>query len=108
MQPSCYRWVSLGQLSLKKEAIVEKRRKQKRRTSCVTVFFRKSFLIQVADPQSWPVVIIVFAHLVRPHYAKQNIFQAKTMSDTGETVGLAEWIILLVFKLCGGPVGLEN
>ena len=30
---------------------------------------------------------------VRPHFSKQNKFQAKTMFATGETVGLAEWII---------------
>ena len=27
---------------------------------------------------------------VRPHFSKQNKFQAKTMIATGETVGLAE------------------
>ena len=51
-----------------------------------------------ADPQLWPVVIIVFAPVVRPspifkNLGKQNEFQAKTMFSTGETVGLAEWII---------------
>ena len=30
---------------------------------------------------------------VRSHFSKQNKFQAKTMVSTGETVGLAEWII---------------
>ena len=55
-------------------------------------------LIHSADPQSRPVWIIVFAHVrpsVRPfqNLAKQNIFQAKTMFTTGETVGLADWII---------------
>ena len=59
-------------------------------------------LIHKADPQSRPVVIIVFAH-VPPYFrtsvspfqnlAKLNKFQAKTMFSTGETVGLAEWII---------------
>ena len=49
-------------------------------------------MIHEADPQSRPVVIIVFAH-VCPHFSKQNKFQAKTMFATGETVGLAEWII---------------
>ena len=48
------------------------------------------FLIHEADPQSRPVVIIVFAHVVRPHLSKQNKYQAKTMSATGETVRLAE------------------
>ena len=51
------------------------------------------FLIHVADPQSRPVVIIVFTHVVRPHFSIQNKFQAKTIFATGETVGLAEWII---------------
>ena len=54
-------------------------------------------LIHEADPQqSRPVVIIVFAHVrpsTRPHFSKQNKFHAKTMFATGETVGLAEWII---------------
>ena len=58
-----------------------------------------NLLIYLADPQSRPVVIIVFAHVVRPsvptfpNLAKQNKFLAKTMFTTGETVGLAEWII---------------
>ena len=45
-------------------------------------------LIHLSDPQ-----IIVFAHVVRPfqNLAKPN--RAKTMFATGETVGLAEWII---------------
>ena len=30
---------------------------------------------------------------IHPHFSKQNKFQAKTMFATGETVGLAEWII---------------
>ena len=59
------------------------------------------FLIHSANPQSRPVVIIVFAHVVSPYVrpttfqniAKQNKFQAKTMFTTGENVGLAEWII---------------
>ena len=60
-------------------------------------------LIHSADPQKRPVVIIVFAHVVRPSVrpsipsfpslAKQNKFQAKTMFTTGETESLAEWII---------------
>ena len=56
--------------------------------------------IRSADPQSRPVVIIVFTHVrwyVRPTFqnlAKQNKFQAKTIvTSTGENVGLAEWII---------------
>ena len=30
---------------------------------------------------------------VLPHFSKQNKFQMRTMFATGETVGLAEWII---------------
>ena len=49
--------------------------------------------IHSANPQSRPVVIIVFAHVVRssvrPHFSKQK----KTMFATGETVGLSERII---------------
>ena len=66
-------------------------------------------LIHEADPQSRPVVTIVFAHVirsyvcpyVRPHFSKQNKFQGKTMFATGETVGLAEWIIdvPLIYRL---------
>ena len=63
---------------------------------------KNELLIHLADPQSLPVVIIVFAHVIRPsvclspfiqNLAEQNKFQAKTMFATGETVGLAEWII---------------
>ena len=59
-----------------------------------------NILIHSADPQSWPVGIIVFAHVVRnvrtsvptfQNLAKQN--KAKTMFATGETVGLAKWIV---------------
>ena len=52
-------------------------------------------LIHSADPQSRLVGIIVFANVVRPSplfkITKTN--KAKTMLATGETVGLAEWII---------------
>ena len=73
-------------------------------------------LILSADPQSLPVVIIVFTHVVRPsvptfqNLAKQNKFQAKTMFTTGKTVGLAEWIIndiCLVYD-CFGPLRILN
>ena len=55
-------------------------------------------LLHSADPQSRPVGIIVFAHVIRPsvrhHFSKSsNKSQAKTMFASGETVGLAEWII---------------
>ena len=63
----------------------------------VTCFW---YLIHEAGPPSRPVMIIVFAHVrsfvrpsVLPHFSKPNKFQAKTMFTTGETVGLAEWII---------------
>ena len=48
------------------------------------------FLIHSANPQSWPVVITIFAHIsLRPYKLSQN----KTKIATGGTVGLAEWII---------------
>ena len=51
----------------------------------------------LGQPTALPVVIIVFVHVVcpyfRPQFSKQNKFQEKTMFATGETVGLAEWII---------------
>ena len=56
-------------------------------------------LIHSAHPQSRPVVIIVFAYVVRSsvptsqNLAKHNKIQAKTMFTSGETVGLADWII---------------
>ena len=46
-------------------------------------------LIHEADPQSRPVVIIVFAYVVRS-YVRQYV---RPSVPTGETVGLAEWII---------------
>ena len=54
----------------------------------------KALAFQIAfdplgQPTSQPIVIIVFAHVVRPHFSKQNKLQAKTMFATGETVGLA-------------------
>ena len=52
-----------------------------------------SLLIHSAGPQTRQVVIIVFVRVVSPHFSKSNKFQAKTMFATGETVGLAEWII---------------
>ena len=55
-------------------------------------------LIHLANPQSRPVVITIFARsvwtFVRPtfqNFAKQNNFQGRIV--TGTTVGLAEWII---------------
>ena len=53
------------------------------------------FLIHSANPQSWSVGIIVFAHVVRPSplFKSRNIKQQKTMFATGEIVDLAEWLI---------------
>ena len=51
----------------------------------------KAFLIHSADPQSWPVEIIVFPLFI--NLAKQNNFQVRIVIATGGTVGLAEWII---------------
>ena len=64
-----------------------------------TCCFVHWLLIHSDDPQSRPEVIIVFAHVVRSsvctctfqNLANRNKFQA--MFTTGETVGLAEWII---------------
>ena len=58
-----------------------------------------SVLIHEADPQSRPVVITIFTHVVRPYVptfqnlTKQNNFQVRIVIATGWTVGLAEWII---------------
>ena len=71
-------------------------------------FKSNMFLIHSAGPQSRPVVIIVFAHVVRPSVCPSTLFkssktkQQKIMVATGETVGLAEWIIndtCLVFTI---------
>ena len=48
-------------------------------------------LIHEADPQYH--CFCTCRPFVRPHFSKQNKFQAKTMFSTSETVGLAEWII---------------
>ena len=55
----------------------------------------------INDPQGRPTVTDGSDHCVctcrpsvRLHFSKQNKFQAKTMFATGETVGLAEWIIV--------------
>ena len=60
-------------------------------------------MIHSADLQSRLVVIIVFTHVVRTsvrtcvstfqNVTKQNKFQVKTILATGESVGLAKWII---------------
>ena len=60
-------------------------------------------LIHSDDPQSRPVGITVFSHVVRSYVrpsplsnlTKQN--KQKTIFATGETVGLAEWIIVKTF-----------
>ena len=59
-------------------------------------------LIHEADPQSQQVVIIVFAHVVRPSVpTSQNKtnFKRKQCIATGETVGLARWIIDVITVL---------
>ena len=58
-------------------------------------FNSSDILIHSANPQSRPVVIISFAHVVRPSplFKSSKTKQQKTMVATGETVGLAEWII---------------
>ena len=58
-------------------------------------------MIHSANPQSRTIKIIVFAHVVHPLVRPsvptlQNpgkLNKAKTIFATGETVGLAEWII---------------
>ena len=56
----------------------------------------------IIDPRGRPtvtvgsdhcIIVIIVRTSVRPHFSKQNRFQAKTMFTTGEIVGLAEWII---------------
>ena len=66
-------------------------------SSCQTFLSSSSssILIHSANPQSRPVEIIVFTHVVRlslffKKLAKQKKFQ---VIATGKTVGLAEWII---------------
>ena len=62
-------------------------------------YHSKEKLIHSADPQSRPVVIIIFGHVVRPFVRPSPLFksrktkQQKTMFATGVTLGLAEWII---------------
>ena len=59
--------------------------------------FLPILLIHSAEPQSRPVVIIVFTLVVRlstfQNLSKQNKFQVKAMFTTGETVDMAQWII---------------
>ena len=50
------------------------------------------FLIQSADPQSQPEVIIIFTRGVRP-YVRPSVPTFPKQISAGETVGLAEWII---------------
>ena len=52
--------------------------------------------VVIFDPRGRPTVKAGSDHCFctsRPHFSKQNKFQAKTMSATDETLGLAEWII---------------
>ena len=72
-------------------------------------------LIHSADPQSRPVVIIVFVLVVcpslRPHFLKSSkIKQISSENNVhyspGETVGLAKWIIdeNCLVPICFAPV----
>ena len=80
----------------------------------VTSFLKVSFSFSLIDPLGWPTVTASRDNCFctcRPsvtfhNLAKQN--KAKTMFPTGETVGLAEWIIddtclilivLFIFKI---------
>ena len=65
-----------------------------------TTVDKSSTLLQVIDPRGRPTVTAGSDHCfctcrpsVRPHFSKQNKFQAKTMFASGETVDLAKWII---------------
>ena len=71
-------------------------------------------MIHSADPQSRPVVIIIFAHVVRsfvrpsvrPLFKSSTTKQQKIMVATGGTVGLVEWFIddscLVIIFFTGG------
>ena len=59
-------------------------------------------LIHEADPQSHPVVITIFTHVIRQsvlfHFSKSrktNNFHVKIEIGTWETPGLAEWTPIL-------------
>ena len=64
-------------------------------------------LIHLANPQPRPLVITVFAHVVRTyvraHFSNLANKKQHKMVATGETVGLAEWIVddtcLVVFHI---------
>ena len=60
-----------------------------------TILVQNKFLIHEAEPQSGPVVIIIFSHLVHTFHnlAKQNNFQVKMVITASGTLGQAEWII---------------
>ena len=54
------------------------------------------FSINEAEPQSRPVVLTVFTHIVHPStlFKTNIVYSEKNVHyTTGETVGLAEWII---------------
>ena len=52
------------------------------------------YYFDVVDPHGRPTVTAGIDHCFRIYtHFSQNKFQAKTMFATGETVGLAEWII---------------
>ena len=54
---------------------------------------KRPWLIHSANPQSRPVGIIVFAHIVRPSVSTFQNITIQNKVAIGETVGLAEWII---------------
>ena len=63
---------------------------------CPSMLYVHLLLIHSADPQSPPLGIIVFSHVVRQFVTFQNLAKqnkVKTMFATGEIVGLAKWII---------------
>ena len=69
---------------------------KKREADIAADFVFHSKLIHSADPQTRPVVIIIFTQIsVRTfqNIAKQNKRRVKIMITSDGTVGLAEWII---------------
>ena len=78
---------------LKHKAVIDKLSERDKKIAAINKKYQKASTLITTRP----VVIIVFAHVVRtyvrPHFSKQNKFQVKTMFTTGEAVGLAEWIL---------------
>ena len=90
-------YIQSYQIKLSQNLFMKQKRSHQWSSGPAPLTNRHWILINEAGPQSRPVVIIVFAHVVRSsvrlHFSKQNIFQAKTMFTTSETVSLTEWII---------------